>query len=239
VKKSGFSLIELLLVLGLSLLVLLAAFESFGITRSLFLKLKGAEEDSLAIQAALGKLRIDLLRAGFGLELAIASGIVEGITAMDSLVLLSQEERYSLTTDCAVGENRVTLEKTSGIAAGRAVCLADEEKAERHTIAALEGKTVVLAEPLGGSYAAAEARLLLLEEVSYFLDEENSILRRKVNASPAQPLLDDTGLFEFVYLKEANLVSVRLADKKNVERAHGLSVFPKNLGLILPRERQE
>ena len=238
-RRKGFSLIELLLVLGLSLLIFLAAFESFGITRSLFLKLKGAEEDSLAIQASLEKLRIDLLRAGFGLELPIAAGVAEGITATASLVLFSLEEQYLLAADCASGENRVTLEKTSGFSPGRAVFLADEEKAERRTVAALEGGTVVLSEPLENSYAAADARLLLLEEVSYYLDEATSALRRKVNASPAQPLLDDVSRFEFVYLKEANLVSVKLADKKNTERAHGLSIFPKNLGLILPRMLQE
>jgi prepilin-type N-terminal cleavage/methylation domain-containing protein len=233
-RTRGFSLIEILIVLSLSLLVFLAAFEFFGITRSLFFKLKDAEEDNLAIQAALGKLRIDLLRAGFGLELAIRAGVVEGIAAGGSLVILSQEAKYSLAGDCFPGEKRVTLERTSGLGAGSRVCLADEEKAERHTIAALEGNTVVLSGPLENSYAGVDARLLLLEEVTYFLDERTAVLRRKVNTSPAQPLFDNAGLFEFTYLKEDNLVRVKLADKKNMERAHELSVFPKNLGLILP-----
>ena len=233
-RKGGFSLIETLLVMGLSLLVLLAASEFYGISRSLFFKLKGAEEDSLAIQAALGKMRIDLLRAGFGLELPIRAGAAEGITAGSSLVILSQDAKYDLAADCASGEKRVTLEKTSGLSAGSRVCLADEEKAERHIIASLEGSTVVLSDPLENSYAPADSRLLLLEEVTYFLDDRAGVLRRKVNASPAQPLLDNAGLFEFAYLEEDNLVRVKLADKKNMERAHELSVFPKNLGLILP-----
>lgn len=233
-RKGGFSLLEMLLVMGLSLLVFLAASEFFGITRSLFLKLKGAEEDSLAIQAALGKIRIDVLRAGFGLEPAIRAGAVEGITAGSSLVILSQEAKYGLAADCASGEKRITLEKTSGLSAGRVVCLADEERAERHRIAALEGNTAVLSDPLMNTYASADARLLLLEEVTYFLDPRTDVLRRKVNASPAQPLLDNAGLFEFGYLEEENLVKVKLADKKNMERVHEISVFPKNLGLILP-----
>jgi len=233
-RTRGFSLIEFLLVLGLSLLVFLAAFEFFGITRSLFFKLKDAEENNLAIQAALGKMRIDLLRAGFGLELALRAGVVEGITTGSSLVILSREASYSLAGDCSSGEKRVTLERTSGLNAGSRVCLADEEKAERLTIARLEGNTVVLSEPLKSSYAGADARLLLLEEVTYFLDERTAVLRRKVNASPAQPLLDNAGLFEFAYTEETNLVRVKLADKKNMERAHELSIFPKNLGLILP-----
>jgi hypothetical protein len=233
-KKGGFSLIEMLLVMGLSLLVILGASEFFGITRSLFFKLKGAEEDSLAIQAALVKLRIDILRAGFGLETAIRAGAVDGIAAGSSLIISSQEAKYNLAADCVSGETRVTLEKTSGLSAGRAVCLADEEKAERHIIAGLEGSTAVLSAPLENSYSEADARLLLLEEVTYFLDTRTDTLRRKVNASPAQPLLDSAGLFESVYFQQDNLVRVRLADKKNMEKTHELSVFPKNLGLILP-----
>jgi type II secretory pathway pseudopilin PulG len=233
-KSRGFSLIELLLVLGFSLLVFAAAFEFMGITQRFFFKLKDAEEDNLAIQAALGKMRIDLLRAGFGLELAVRAGAVEGIVVGESLVILSQEAQYQLVADCSAGERRITLEKTSGLGSGDRICLADEQKAERHAIAALEGNTVVVSEPLENSYAVADARFLLLEEVTYFLDERTSILRRKVNASPAQPLLDNAGLFEFIYLKEDNLVRIRLADKNNRERAHELSIFPKNLGLILP-----
>jgi hypothetical protein len=233
-RARGFSLVEMLLIMGLSLLVFLAAFEFFGITRSLFYKLKGAEEDSLAIQAALEKLRIDLLRAGFGLELAIRAGAAEGITAGSSLIILSEEGEYLLSADCPSGETRIALERTSGLSAGNQICLADNVKAERHVIAVLEGNTVVLSSPLENSYKPAEARLSLFEEVTYFLDERTAVIRRRVNSIPAQPLLDNAGLFEFAYDEESNLVRIKLADKKNMERTHELSVFPKNLGLILP-----
>lgn len=233
-RTRGFSLIEMLLVMGLSLLVILAASEFFGITRRFFSKLKDAEENSLAIQAALGKLRIDLLRAGFGLESAIRAGAVEGIASGSSLVILSQEEKYNPAADCASGQTRVNLEKTSGLSAGRSVCLADEQKGERHAIAAVEGSAVVLSGPLEYSYSLPDAQFLLLEEVTFFLDAKTSTLRRKVNSSPAQPLLDNAGLFEFAYFKEDNLVKIKLADKKNMERAYELSIYPKNLGLIHP-----
>lgn len=233
-KTRGFSLLELLIVMGFSLLVFAAAFEFFGITRSFFFKLKDAEEDNLTVQAALGKMRIDLLRAGFGLEFAARAGVVEGVMEGDSLVLTSQEARYLLAADCSAGERRITLEKAPGLGAGDRICLADEEKSERLTISALEGNTVIVSEPLLYSYALADAGFILLEEVSYFLDERASILRRKVNASPAQPLFENAGIFEFSYLKEENLVRVKLGTKKNTERIYELSVFPKNLGLILP-----
>ncbi|MFZ2053342.1 MAG: prepilin-type N-terminal cleavage/methylation domain-containing protein [Candidatus Aminicenantales bacterium] len=234
-KKKGFSLLETLIVLGLSLLVLLAAFEFFGITRSLFFKLKEAQEKNQAIQAALVKLRIDLLRAGFGLEVPLRAGVVQGIDVTGaSLLILSREEAFALSEDATSGEIRISLKRVSGLSPGRRVCLADEERAELHTIALLEGTTVVLSAPLEESYLSAITRLLLLEEVSYFLDDRSGILRRKVNASPAQPLLDDAGLFVPVYRREDNLVRVSLAGKAHQEKTHELSVFPKNLGLVHP-----
>jgi type II secretory pathway pseudopilin PulG len=234
-KKRGFSLLEVLIILGLSILVLMAAFEFFGITRSLFSKLKDAQEKNQAVQAALVKLRIDLLRAGFGLEAPLRAGVIEGIDITGtSLLILSREEIFALSADASSGEQRICLEKVTGLSPGRRVCLAEEDKTEIHTIASLDGHTVVLSKPLEASYPATTAQLLLLEEVSYFLDDRSGILRRKVNASPAQPLLDDSGLFVPVYRREDNLVRVILADKKNMERTHELSVFPKNLRLVHP-----
>jgi type II secretory pathway pseudopilin PulG len=233
-KERGFSLIEALISLGLSLLILLAAFEFFGITRSLFLKLKETHEQNQAIQAALVKLRIDLLHAGYGLETPLRAGVVEGIEAAGaSLIILSRDEVYVLSADASPGESRVTLETVTGLSPGRLICLAEEEKAEVHSIAALEGKTILLNEPLEASYMSAIAQLLLIEEVSYFLDERSSVLRRKVNASPAQPLLDDAGIFVPAYQRESNLARVILAGKANQERTYELFVFPKNLGLVL------
>jgi type II secretory pathway pseudopilin PulG len=234
-KKCGFSLIETQIALGLSLLVLLAAFEFLGLSRSLFFKLKDAQEKNQAIQAALVKLRIDLLRAGFGLEIPLRGGVVEGVdVSASTLNIITRDEAYSLASDASSGAQRISLEKVSGLSPGRRVCLADVENSELHTIATLEGDTVVLAEPLEASYPGTTAQLLLLEEICYFLDEKSGILRRKVNASPAQPLLDDAGLFVPVYQQEANLVTVRLARKDNQERTHELSVFPKNLGFVRP-----
>ena len=233
--KKGFSLIETLIALGLSLLVMLMAFEFLGITRSLFFKTKEAQENSQSIQAALLKLRIDLIKAGFGLGEPLHAGVIEGIAVSEgSLTILSLDAKFVLATDALSGEKRIPLEKTSGLSTGRQVCLATKENAEVRTIAGLEGKTIVLSEPLEASYPAAYGSLLLLEEIRYYLDTRSSILRRKVNASPAQPLLDEANLFLPVYDREANLVKISLAGNAIQERIYEFSVFPKNLGLAHP-----
>lgn len=232
-KNSGFSLIETLISLGLFLLVLLAAFEFFGVTRSLFFQLKEAQERNQAIQAALVKLRIDLLRAGYGLETPLRAGIVKGIDADGtSLLILSLDKSYVLAADAFPGEKRISLKSVAGLSPGRRVSLAEEERTETNVIDGLEGTTVILEEPLEGSYLSAAARFLLIEEIAYFLDKRSNVLRRKVNASPAQPLLDDAGLFAPTYQQEGNLVRLILAGRLNQERTYDLCVFPKNLGLV-------
>lgn len=234
-KRNGFSLLEAMIAMGLSLLVLTAAFEFVGITKSLFLKLKEAQETNQAAQAALTKLRIDLLRAGFGLEAPLRAGIFNGIDiAGTSLSIVTLDKLFALSADAFLGEHRILLERVSGLSQGRRVCLVDVEKTEVHTIAAIEGNTVVFAAPLQASYPATAAQVLLLEDVSYFLDERGGILRRKVNASPAQPLLDDAGLFVPVYEREDNLARITLAGRVHQERIYELFVFPKNLGLVHP-----
>lgn len=233
--RKGFSLVETLIALGLSLLVVLATFEFLGITRSLFSKVKEAQENRMSVQAALLKLRIDLMQAGFGLNEPLRQGRIEGISVSGtSLLILSLDEAFALHADAFSGERRISLGNTSGLSPGRRVCLAEEDKAEVQTIDILDGATVVLSEPLEATYSAAAGRLLLLKEVGYFLDERSDMLRRKVNSSPAQPLLDFTGLFVPSYDREANLARVCLAGTANQERTYEFSVFPKNIGLARP-----
>lgn len=231
----GFSLVETLIALGLSLLVMLAAFGFLGITRSLFSKVKEAQESRMSVQAALLKLRIDLMQAGYGLNEPLRQDVIAGINVTGtSLLILSLDEAFALHADAFSGERRISLENASGLRPGRRVCVAEGDKVEAHVIVALDGSTIVISEPLEAGYSAAAGRLLLLNEVAYFLDERSGILRRKVNSSPAQPLLDSTGLFVPFYDQEANLARISLASISNQERTYEFSVFPKNLGLAQP-----
>ena len=56
-------------------------------------------------------------------------------------------------------------------------------------------------------------------------------MRRKVNASPAQPLLEDVASFEFEYSKDDNLVRLNLALKAEEEKKYETIVFPKNVAM--------
>jgi hypothetical protein len=233
-KRNGFSAIEISLSLALFLIIILAAFEFLGITRDFFFKLKNAQEETQAAMAALDKMKVDLIRAGAGLLRPVRRGEVEGIAIIDDALIISRGEKsYALLQDLSPGENRIVLDTAAGLSSGKEVCVFDDEKTEVKTISAVEGKTIFLTSPLEASYSADETQCVLLERTSLFLDEKNSCLRRKVNTSSPQPLLDNVLSFEFTYEKEGNLARLGFILENNQERKYELSVYPKNLALGL------
>ena len=99
------------------------------------------------------------------------------------------------------------------------------------TVAGVEGTAVVLDSALGAGYAAATSVLALLENVAYFRDGTTRILRRRVNASPAQPLLDDTASVSWSHDPEARLVTIRVEIAAEGAHPYGTTVFLKNPAL--------
>jgi hypothetical protein len=233
-KRNGFSAIEISLSLALFLIIILATFEFLGITRDFFFKLKNAQEETQAAMAALDKMKVDLLRAGAGLLRPVRWGEVEGIAIIDDALIISRREKsYALLQDLSQGENRVVLETAAGLSSGKEVCVFDDEKAEVKAISLVEGKTIFLTSALEASYLSSESQIALVEKTSLFLDEKNSCIRRQVNASSPQPLLDNVLSFEFAYEKEGNLARLSFILKDNQEKKYELFVYPKNMALGL------
>jgi len=235
-RRRGFSLIEMLAALAVSLFVFLAALEFFDLTRNLFLKLKNAVEEAQAAAAALDKIRIDLLRAGSGLVDPIRQGTVEGIIADgNSLLVYRLDEAFALGADISAGDSEAVLAATipssSGLRPGREICLSSENHSELRIISVCSGRTVIPSAPLDFFYPQDEGRLLLLEKTALFLDEPNNILRRKVNASSPQPLLDDVVRFECGLEPESKLARAGFVLAANQEKKYELWILPKNIRL--------
>ncbi len=66
VRKGGFSLVECLLGMALSLLIIVSSLQFFGQAQKAFFRLKEREEAGQGALAALDKMRVDLLHAGGG-----------------------------------------------------------------------------------------------------------------------------------------------------------------------------
>ncbi|MEE9390114.1 MAG: hypothetical protein V3U91_02620 [Candidatus Aminicenantaceae bacterium] len=231
-SEAGFSLIESLLSLSLYLIIVLSSLEFFGFTRNIFLKLKTKQEVKEAALATLDKMRFDLLKAGLGLQQPISLGVLDGITeSEDTLIIISKEKTFTPLGDLAAGQTIIQLNSTSKLKKGRKVCVFDSTKGEVKSISSVDKESIVLSSPLNFSSLKEETSVFLLREVSLFLDKNKHTLRRKVNTSPAQPLLEEVGLFDFHHEKATNLVRLSLSFATNKEKAYETSVFPKNIAL--------
>jgi hypothetical protein len=233
-REHGFTLTEVLIGLGLSLLMFVAAFEFLGITRDLFGKLKDAEEENQAAVAALDKIRIDLAQAGRGLASPMRNSSIAGVEAVaKSLVLCLAERVYALTQDVVAGQTLVPLQAVSGLSPQREVCLAGDGWSELHTVSSCGAGAVILGEPLQASFSKVSGQVLLIERIAYFLDEPSGILRRRVNAGSPQPLLEGVAAADLSYDTAANLAKAGFSLQSSKEKRYEISVFPKNVGLVL------
>jgi len=73
--------------------------------------------------------------------------------------------------------------------------------------------------------------VILLRQVTLYLDEDKRIIRRKVNASPAQPLLESVTSFEFEYEKDVNLARFGFTLDIDEEKKYETTIFPKNTAM--------
>jgi prepilin-type N-terminal cleavage/methylation domain-containing protein len=234
-RKHGFSAIEILISMALSSVILMAAAEFFGLTRNLFLKLKAAEEENQSAVAALDKMKIDILRAGAGLVEIVRVGTINAIVdANNTFVVYRLDQAYALGGDLSVGDGQAVLKSVSGLNPGQEVCFADDENSEVGIISSLSGKTIVLSSPLKFSYLKDSGRLLALEKTSLFYDSGTQLIRRKVNTSSPQPLLEDVRSFDCSYDKNSNLARLSFTLNHGQEKKYEILVFPKNIGLSLP-----
>jgi hypothetical protein len=231
-RREGFSVLEVLLATTIFFLAVLASLEFFGKAGRMFIKLKESEEEALAAGAALDKMRIDLARAGQGLIPVLSRGILEGISAGDTkLSVFSREKILYLSADVSSGAAMIPLVSVEGVSAGSEICFHDPRKGEVHTVSAVNGKVVYMTAPLESGYKKEDSSLLLIEKITFFLDPKTNVLRRQVNLSPAQPLLEDVQEFEFSFEKELNAAGLGFRLISHAEKEHELWVYPKNAGL--------
>ena len=237
-KPKGMTLIESLISLSLFLLILMAAFEFFGLTRAMFVKLRDASEEAQAAAAAQDKIRIDLMRAGLGLVPPIRLGLIEAVTAdSDGLTIRRAERTKALEEDLAEGQTSLKAGFIDGAKKGIELCFYDALKGEIREIAGIEGTIPILSSPLAYSYSKESAWVIAVEKIDVFLDQEDRIVRRRVDSGSAQPLVENVKAFACSFDKARNLASVSfvLASRSGKEKTHELWMYPKNAGLSAER----
>jgi prepilin-type N-terminal cleavage/methylation domain-containing protein len=233
-RRDGFTLIECLIGMALSLYIISAGLEFFGLTQKAFARLKEREETIQAALAAIDRMRIDLLHAGRGLVVELGLGLVEAVRATGTeLRTVELGKALRPAADANAGDVRVPFVSTADIAAGREIsfCDGDGRAGEVRTVVRVEKGAVVLDNPLVRGYAAAAAFVSLLESVTYFLDAPAHILRRRINAGSAQPLLENAAAATWLHDADAHLVRIRLELDVEGVQPHEATVFLKNPAL--------
>jgi hypothetical protein len=230
--QKGFSLLEGLISLCLFLLIVHFSLDCFLSVRDHFATLKESETSNTAVYAALDRMRRDLFDAGLGLTEAIELQVLEGLSEeQGSLVVLSKDEDIAVGEALFSGQQRILTPDASNIKRGQLIGVLNPYGGELHSVVSADHNGIVIDSPLASNYLQENTRIILLRRISIFLDDARGVIRRKVNASPAQPLLEDVAAFEFDYNKNANLVRLVLAMKLNEEKKYETTVFPKNTAM--------
>jgi type II secretory pathway pseudopilin PulG len=232
-SNSGFSLIESLLSLTLFLFILVTSLEFFVSTRNHFFDLKNEQEVNQAAYATLDKIRLDLCECGRGLIVPQSKGLFYAIQVIDATLIIQSKDMDILPeNDLVTGQTFIPVVSTKGIKKGQKLCFSDPEKGEVKTIISVDKHGLTLSSSLNSSYRKDEATFILIRTISFFLDSGRGILRRKVNTSPAQPLLEDVSAFNVFYEATSNIVSLSLILKIKEEKKYEASIFPKNMALV-------
>lgn len=231
-RAKGISLVETLLSLSLFFLLFSSSLQIFDLARNAFFKLKEAQKAREGALLALEKMKIDLLQGGLGLFQPLKLGLIKGIEENGkTLIILSRDKAFPLLDNTVPGQIQIPLETTKGMKKGREVCIFDSKKGEIKRTSSLTAKSITLDSPLNGRFFKEESRVLLLKKISLFHDEKKQILRRRVNNSPSQPLLEEVISFDFSYSEASNLVHLWFNLKSEKEKKYEIFVYPKNMAL--------
>ncbi len=237
-RKSGLTILECLVGMTLSFFVVCSSLAFFGFAQKSFFNLKEKEETGQAFLAALDKIKVDLLHAGQGLVLPFSRGALEPVTTAEGvLTLVRASSYYALEESVETGDVRLPLQRVTDLREGREICVWDENKGEVREVALVDigNRAILVTSPLEWPYIKDRTSVALLETIHLFLDERTGILRRRVNLSSAQPLLENVKVLDFEYERGMNLVSVRLEGQSQGGRTYGITVFPKNSGAAAER----
>jgi len=194
--------------------------------------LKESEISNTAVYAALDKMRRDLYDAGLGLTEAMELQVLEGISdEFGALVILSKGDDLSIGEALTSGQLQISTPDAPSIKNGQQIVIFNPFGGEVHSVVSTDQKSIVIESPLLSDYSQENTNMILLRKISLFLDETYGVIRRKVNASPAQPLLESVASFEFDYMRDSNLVRLGLCMKLDEEKEYETTVFPKNTAI--------
>jgi len=209
--------------------VLAAALEISQASRKLFSRLKESQEFNHEIWAGLDRIRRDLNQAGYGLQECLLLGLLSGVQNEPSgLAIFTKEASFQLSADLEAGSLIVPLPSSDLVSRGQIVAFVGEGKGEIAVAERVEKNRVVLNKPLHNDYYESSDQIIIIEKILYYLDQASQVLRRKVNLSPAQPLMEQVISFDW-HIESLGLARVSLTFGGEKETVHEIKVATKNI----------
>lgn len=229
-RPSGFSLLESLISMSVFCLVLLSSLETFRGTRLHFVMLQKSEESNMSAYSALDKMKKDISMAGSKLAVPLSQGWLNGMELADErLTIRRSTQVLCVGENLRAGQTWIPLDHVESYKKGQEVCIFDRGGGELKTITRVDDGGIAVMPPLNQDYQEKENFLGLIKKTAFYLDQKTNTLRRKVNASPAQPLCESVRLCHFTYDTPKNLITIELGLQADEEKTYAVKIYPKNM----------
>lgn len=227
---------ESLIALTLFLFIFLAGIEVFSSARKTLSELGESQMTEENISAAIDRIRADVRDAGRGLAGPPGFEIVKSLEAVgQTLMIRSGDGSTRLTADTLAGQSFLPVADGRDFPSGRRICVMDDTKGETALIAEPGTSLLSLASPLAGAYGRAGTSVVLVREISLYIDAARWVLRRKVDAGTGQPLLEDARSFAFSIGPPFHVVAIAVSSQMGKGEIHEISVHARNAALAAHR----
>jgi prepilin-type N-terminal cleavage/methylation domain-containing protein len=224
-RQAGFTLIEVMIVLAITLLIAALVYKATRASWLLYQTQTHVTERGFSGVRALDDMAVEIARAGYGLGDAgpVFLGTLDGTRAIDAITLRSNPEGIvgELEEDLTDPEQFVAVDGAALFAEGDEVLLADDEpnKLERAQVTGARPNVLRLRShdtPTRGfkrpPWSARRTRVLKVREVGFYLTTDRTgvpAVARKAPGQSEQILVRYVEALQFEYLSSRGLADPR------------------------------
>jgi prepilin-type N-terminal cleavage/methylation domain-containing protein len=224
-KKSGVTLIELLIALVLSSILTAALYRSFISQQKTYTVQDQVAEMQQNIRVAMGQMTKEIRMAGYGGDMLSIFGHINGFTDIitpgsNTITIILADQVGVLKQDAVKGAQqlKVTNSRIFNTDKKRYLCL---NGLNNYSVQSIVDDTVMLTAPLAEGHPIHQP-LYLVKAISYYLGVSGvkTVLRRNENTGGGgQPVADNIEGLEFTYFDSNGNVTSNSPDIRMVKVA--------------------
>lgn len=188
--EKGFSLIETIISLTISLFVLFSTSMFVDFVRKESSKEKEKMEDLQELYTGVDRIRFELRRSGLGLYPLWEKDNFKIFELSDNYIGLRRANKKSFILEKSFkGERKIIVEKPEIFKERREIIITDFLNFEWNRIVKIENKVLELERGLENDYLDG-SKVIQINFISFKYDSKKKILRMSQNSGPYQPLIE-------------------------------------------------